>query len=348
MNKIYILHEYGAPSHYLSLSVLAKRKCYELAYYEFGNMRMQFKHWMLNPFKDRKFLLNLLFLLSLPFRKSSKIVVGIAPFDYRLYLLYVLLKKHQVYYHTSYTCWDGSFCAHDSFMSKYLLRLWKEFIERKVQHIFTVSLKSKNELIQNGYSSPERISVVNHSYNVKIVANQMQEKTNNFIYVGRLQQEKGIEELLFIFSKLSNADLMIVGKGPLQKCVEQYSSFYDNIKYMGYKENLSEILPLYMENSFLLLNSHRTKSWEELFGMAIIEGMSCGCVPIATNHSGPLEIIENGISGFICLEGRIEDAIIKALGLTNEEYNVIRQNTIRSGQQYRSEEMADRWEAIGI
>jgi len=41
---------------------------------------------------------------------------------------------------------------------------------------------------------------------------------------------------------------------------------------------------------------------EELFGISIIEGMACGCVPLTTDHSGPKEIITSGINGFISKE----------------------------------------------
>lgn len=343
---IYVYHEYGAPTHYYALKTLAERNGYNIDYYEFDNFLSSLWHWFSNPTKDFRFFRNIYFIITLPFRKKCKIVLGIAPFNYKLIGLRWLLKKHEIYYHTSYTYWDNTIVAHSRFNTAYTRKIWKEFISSTVKHIFAVSEKTKSELIRNGYSTADRISVVNHSYIEKISPVTNAAKENNFIYVGRLSPVKGIEEILSIFTKLPNANLMIVGKGQLQNIVEEYSINYPNINYAGHKKSLLEIIPLYKQNSFLLLNSHRSNSWEELFGITLIEGMSCGCVPIATNHTGPLEIIKDQFSGFICEEGEIFNIIQKAISLNAKEYSNLRKNAIEKGLEYQTERMADRWIAI--
>ena len=45
---------------------------------------------------------------------------------------------------------------------------------------------------------------------------------------------------------------------------------------------------------FVNFNTH------EIFGMSILEAMYQGCVVIARRAPGPEEIIEDGVSGFLC------------------------------------------------
>ena len=41
----------------------------------------------------------------------------------------------------------------------------------------------------------------------------------------------------------------------------------------------------------MLQPSRRTSDWEELFGIALVEAMACGCVPVASDHVGPSAIL---------------------------------------------------------
>ena len=80
--------------------------------------------------------------------------------------------------------------------------------------------------------------------------------------------------------------------------------------------------------------------------MVIIEGMTCGCVPITTDHIGPKEIISQNIDGIICSEGDIFSGIQKAIDMNNFDYQVMRKNAIEKGQKYYYELMSTRWEKI--
>jgi glycosyltransferase involved in cell wall biosynthesis len=65
-----------------------------------------------------------------------------------------------------------------------------------------------------------------------------------------------------------------------------------NIELIGYVENPEE----YMRDSKYIINSSRVEG----FGLAIIEGMSCGAVPVIADHlDGPLEIINGGEFGHL-------------------------------------------------
>lgn len=339
-SKVYVLHEYGAPSHYNALVELGKQNGFSIIFIIFSPIGL------IKAFKEKKYKLvikSIGFLLSLPCRKKSTIVLGIAPYNRLIVPLYFLLKRHLLYYHTSYTCWDGSNMAYPT-NSRFLKNLWKKFIIKSIC-IFAVSNKTKDGLIKNGYAPKNKISTVYHSLNT-IVSNHPRYKENSFIYVGRLIKPKGIEEVLGIFANIPEARLTIVGSGPLEPVVRKYAENHTNISYLGYIESPQKLIPLYQDSSFLIMNSKRSNGWEELFGISIIEGMICGCVPITTDHPGPKEIITPNVNGLVTKENDIKKGIEKALAMTNEEYQVFRNQAIMRGQEFHVSNIAKNWKCI--
>jgi len=347
-NTIYLLHEYGDPKHYFALMSLIEKKGDHLKFYTFDDTLKYrapirwIKFIICNPIR---FLSEITFLISLFFRKKSKIVLGIAPYNYRLPILMWLTRRHEVYYHTSYSCWDGSRSAHSKDHESDIV-VWKQFLGKFVKHIFTVSKKTKFELVKNGFASENRISVVYHSFTHFVETTDCCPKNCNFISVSRLSEDKGIPELLDIFSKHPEAQITFVGQGTLENMVQEYANQFSNIKYAGFINGAQNIIPLYKQNSFLIMNSQRANGWEELFGMSIIEGMACGCVPITTNHPGPKEIYVDGISGIMCEEREISHGIEKAIAMTNEEYNQYREKALSIGKSFHCDQISCRWDAL--
>lgn len=339
---VYVLHEYGAHTHYLALDVLAHKKGYRLKYYEFSFYNLLKRVVKRNNYTLLQWIKDWLVMIRLGLSKGEKVVIGIAPYNADLRWMRFILKHHEVYYHTSYTCWDGSRFAHKPANDR-IKALWKKWVSKEVKHIFAVSEYTKSELVRNGFSEATKISVVNHSYDVTINSITNNKKENRFISVCMLSKYKGVDELLEYFKGHPEAHLTLVGKGDMVSIVKEYALQYPNIEYKGFIKGLINIIPIYMENSFLILNSKRTKSWEELFGMAIIEGMACGCVPITTDHHGPKEIISDGKDGFICREGEIGKGIDMALAMNDDEYQLLRKEAISTGQLYSAKNIASKW-----
>jgi glycosyltransferase involved in cell wall biosynthesis len=65
----------------------------------------------------------------------------------------------------------------------------------------------------------------------------------------------------------------------------------DRVSWMGEREDVPELVRAL---DVLLL-----PSWEEPFGRALVEAMSLGVPVIATNVGGPVEIIEDGVEGYL-------------------------------------------------
>ncbi|WP_455668800.1 glycosyltransferase [Phocaeicola sp.] len=341
---IFVLHEYGAPEHYIALEALAQRYGMKVKYREFNYLSL-LKCWMRAPAQIKvlqKLFVNLWFILSIPYIKHSKIVLGIAPYNKLLVWIMHRLKRHSVYYHTSYSCWNGEYYAHKP-LNVDAGRIWREFTNNYVKHIFTVSQKARCELIDNNFATPQRISVVNHSYKELISADKHKRNDLTFIYCGRIIPDKGIEQMLQFFSLHPRCSLTIIGRGEQESLVKEYALKYSNIYFEGYISGLQNIIPHYRKASYVLLNSQRNAGWEELFGITLIEGMACGCVPICTDHSGPLEIVTDHVNGIICHEGEITKGIEEVLSFNQDDYDRYREAAIAEGRKYYYYSVAEKW-----
>jgi len=342
---VYILHKNGAKGHYIALDYLLKQRGIVLKHREFSVFSKLFKSiTKLNYKLFKKQLVNITFFISLIFNKNKKIVLGIAPFDYKISLVLSFLKTHKVYYHTSWTCWDKTFYPKHKKKSGKVFKHWQDFLEKKAEHIFTVTKKSKQELLIN-YKIPEtKISVVNHANSNEFYLNHQYKKVpNSFIYVGRLLPQKGILEILEYFKINKNARITIVGKGKEKEEILKYVQNHKNITYLNPIYDKLKLINVYKTHEYLILNSKRTKTWEELFGMIIIESMALGVIPIASNHSGPKEIISDK-EGYIFNEGDLHKTLDKVItfGFSSK----MSLNNVELTKQYSLQNISNRWKPI--
>lgn len=279
--RIFVCHEFYTPSHYTALEYLANENGYKVVYCE-PNIYHELRCCRRSQFARSRFFHNLFWTIFLLLTSGRKVVIGMAPYNPFLKWILLVLRGHELFYHSSYSCWDGSRFAHEG--SDEDKRLWKEFTSHRIKHFFAVSQKTKDEVVKNGFCLKENVSIVNHSYNIDISTDKLCDLSPTFICVGRLNEQKGIEQLLNIFSRHPEARITFVGNGILEPLVKEYESKFENIKYLGFVKGLSNLVPIYKQHSFLVLNSIKTSAWEELFGMALYEGMACGCIPLANSH----------------------------------------------------------------
>jgi phosphatidylinositol alpha 1,6-mannosyltransferase len=129
-------------------------------------------------------------------------------------------------------------------------------------------------------------------------------------YVGRLAPEKQIERLEFLHDVglLSGVDskIVVIGDGPSRQSLEKKlksAIFTGNLK----GENLGST----MASLDLLV----TTGEHETFCQVIQEGMACGLPVISPRAGGPIDLIEDGITGLLYEPGNGFDLRKKVLTL---------------------------------
>lgn len=344
MNKLYILHQNGANSHYRSLKFLCDKMDIDCYYREASVLSLSVKAIIkgnVNLFLKQ--IVNICFFITLLFTKNKKILLALAPYDKRIIFVYPFIKRHKVYYHTSWPYWDDSFQPYNT--SNIVKSIWKTFLENKVLHIFSVTVTAKNSLLENYSILPSSVSVVYHSFSsANFFRTKNYEKQFDYIYVGRLEEQKGISKLVNYFQENQDKSIIFLGKGPLENHIKENSKVHDNIHFDGFIREKKILADYFSKSKYILLPSIKVKDWEELFGMVIIEAMACGCVPVVTNHVGPREIVNDGF-GFIFSE----DIYFQNIPFHHNDDNLyykLSRNCIEESKKYSVENISKRWEPI--
>jgi glycosyltransferase involved in cell wall biosynthesis len=141
----------------------------------------------------------------------------------------------------------------------------------------------------------------------------------DFVFLGRLVSDKGASQAIEAIGHIRQSmqregshqhypGLTIIGDGPERKALEAQAaalSLGDAVVFTGALKGK----PLRE-----MLNRHRymlaPSAWEEPFGNVVLEGMACGCLPIASDGGGLPEAIGN--AGLVFRRNDI-DSLVKSM-----------------------------------
>lgn len=164
---------------------------------------------------------------------------------------------------------------------------YKQLARENVDHFIAVTRRAKNALVKEGVN-PNKISVIPVGIDLKkfkVKKEKRNKRDINILCVARLVPEKGIEDLLKAFLKIieknNNVHLTFVGSGPLKGDLIGYKNIF--VKSIPY----SKMASAYNHADIFCLPSRKTKTWEEQFGMALVEAMASG-LPIVTTDTGAI------------------------------------------------------------
>jgi glycosyltransferase involved in cell wall biosynthesis len=356
--KLFIIHEYGAKNHYLAAVKAAKGKQFtKVEYIEFSFFFLIAQS--INKKSLRLFLKALIdqikliiFFIYPNLLHNQYIVIGIAPLDWRIIFFNRLLSKAVVIYHSSWPNWTGEKYpkSNNKYTSRFINHSWSFFLNSLVSSFALVTPSVARSLIDNWRIDEKRISIVKHSFsaNAFFDENLRHEKYIKAIFVGRLTFEKGIYEVLELATKLPMIKFTILGQGNLETEVIQRTKKLSNLEFRKFTTDKALIRKMYSESDFILLPSKRTSKWEELFGIVLIEAMACGCIPITTNHEGPVQILRNSdLQQFIFNENDYVNSAVRLLKrISKNEILDVSLNSKNIASQYNCLNIKKKWEVF--
>lgn len=107
--------------------------------------------------------------------------------------------------------------------------------------------------------------------------------------------------ILAIVRREVDAELWMVGDGPDHSAAESLAhelDVHEHVRFLGKQNHIERLIP---QCDVLLLPSRL-----ESFGLAALEAMACGVVPVATRVGGLPEVIDHGETGFLEAVGDVE------------------------------------------
>lgn len=193
-------------------------------------------------------------------------------------------------------------------------------ISKEMELSFERFYKRSAPIVNNGITPYKRQKQVNlHENDSQIV----------FIHVGSCRPVKN-QSLLFeafsrVLEKHQNLKLYWVGRNDNNLFTSLASYFSDKIVYIGEVDNPRD----YMYDADALCLS----SVMEGSPMTIIEAFSVGCIPLCTPVGGCVDMIQDGVNGFLSSDITVEaysDMLEKFMDISSDERKVMRQNSIKS------------------
>jgi glycosyltransferase involved in cell wall biosynthesis len=122
--------------------------------------------------------------------------------------------------------------------------------------------------------------------------------------VGRLSKEKGLDDLIQF---QDDYDLIIVGDGPYRAELERK---LPRAEFLGYLHGQDLV------DQYALADVFVFPSVADTFGVVIIEALAQGCPVAAYPVAGPIDIIKNGVTGY--LDTDLAQSVRNCLALNND------------------------------
>lgn len=246
-------------------------------------------------------------------------------------ILYCYLKKRNKnikFVRTLHSCFEPKYDLNKNKLTNKIMFYFKNKALQKSNLIIGVSnaviksyeksfeINNKNKaVIYNGISD----DFFNNSISRKITNN-----LNEIIYIGRLEEVKGIDLLINSIYRLKECKihLTIVGNGTQKNFLEELVKKLKIENLVTFTGTQYNVIPWLDKADIFVYPS----ICNEAFGISVVEAMARRCIPITFNKGGLPEVIENNKSGIIV--NRVNDkelaiAIQKVISMNSKEKDKI-------------------------
>lgn len=257
-----------------------------------------------NIFKNISFIVNKMMTNS-----NDIIIIGASPYDPHIPIFQRFASQHNVIFHTSWPYWDGNFVPHSPYIPKQR-QYWEDFVEDLPSvGVTKAATEALSDLGADAHHIPHAVDTSIYTPD----AGGVSDSIRRILFVGRLVEHKGIEDLLTVAQNWDGpeTEFVFVGEGPLSERVREAAND-DNVVYHGYVSDERRLAELYASSDVLALPSYPTDFWEELFGIVVIEAFAAGTPVVTTDCVGPEEMVDHGETGYV-VERRNIEALKQAL-----------------------------------
>ncbi len=228
--------------------------------------------------------------------------LGRAPKLYTSHEYWLICPTHVLFAFEREACVNRK-CIRCTLHSRRPLQLWRHtgLVRRCLRHVNCLIAPSDFAAAQLKAQGVEtRIEVIPHFVPLPGASPGLSRASHSgrsrpyFLFVGRLEKLKGVQDLISIFRRYSAADLLIVGNGDYAPELRQQAAGMDHIEFLGAVHS-GEIGALYRGATAVLVPS----LCYETFGLIAVEAFAQG-TPVISRRIGALaETVEKSGAGCV-------------------------------------------------
>lgn len=167
------------------------------------------------------------------------------------------------------------------------------------ESIITIGEKNSEHLISNHPEQKNKIKVFKLGSNIKGSCNDYADRKNKIVFIGRLEDVKGVDTLLSSIEETynllleKNYTIEIYGSGSKEQLVKDFANNKKIVEYFGWADKNS-LKRIFSESKAILLPSK-----SEGIPVIIMEAFSHGVPAIANDVGGVSEIVIDGVTGLL-------------------------------------------------
>ena len=347
--KIYIIHKRGAKRHFEAIENL-KNEGYlkETVYLELNFFKKFVKGVLyLKPGKIIRAVRNFILFIYLLLMGGKNIVLSLEPFDSMIIFAKMLARNNRIIFFSSWPFWNGNRLPQKKkLLENYFIRSWKRFLSNV--DVVTVTEAAKNSI--DKFIGKNKTDVIPHCVN-KDIFHPRKDYLNvgekiNILFVGRIIECKGISHIKKLIKELDKNKYYfnIVGNGRDKDLIDDVFK-QKNVKYHGKIKDKDRLTKVFRSNDVLILPSYKKDTWEELFGIVLIEAMASGLVPVATDCVGPKEIIDDKINGLLIEQNNYKQLkeAVEYLQNNRKKLKIFKENSYEKSKKYSVKKCSDNW-----
>lgn len=181
----------------------------------------------------------------------------------------------------------------------WIIKRAEKTIAKVYKHIITVSLSTKQELVEKLGIEPDRITIVPNGIDTTKYKPGKKDPRPTILWVGRIKRYKNLDHLLQAYKtvkqEILDAQLIIIGSGDQEQAMKQLAKKLElrDVHFLGRVPEDEKIK--WMQKAWVIVSTSTKEGW----GMTVTEAAACRTPAVAYNVSGLKDSIKNMETGIL-------------------------------------------------